>query len=331
MAMAKPYVYLTRKVDEDIVQRLAEECEVGVWEGDEPVPRDVLEAESARADGLYVMVTDRIDAALMDRAPRLKVVSTMSVGTDHIDVAAATERGILVTNTPGVLTETTADLAFALLLATARRLTEAERFLREGKWRSWSPNLLVGRDVYGATLGIIGMGRIGEAVARRAKGFAMRILYHNRRRRPEAEAALGAQYVNLDTLLRESDFVVLLTPLTPETENLIGWREFSLMKETACFINVSRGQTVDEEALVRALRERKIWAAGLDVYREEPLRPDHPLLELDNVVLLPHIGSASVETRRNMARLAADGCVAALRGERPAHLVNPEAWARRRR
>ncbi|MCG0314187.1 MAG: D-glycerate dehydrogenase, partial [Calditerricola sp.] len=264
--MAKPYVYLTRKVDEDIVQRLAEECEVGVWEGDEPVPRDVLEAESARADGLYVMVTDRIDAALMDRAPRLKVVSTMSVGTDHIDVAAATERGILVTNTPGVLTETTADLAFALLLATARRLTEAERFLREGKWRSWSPNLLVGRDVYGATLGIIGMGRIGEAVARRAKGFAMRILYHNRRRRPEAEAALGAQYVNLDTLLRESDFVVLLTPLTPETENLIGWREFSLMKETACFINVSRGQTVDEEALVRALRERKIWAAGLDVY-----------------------------------------------------------------
>lgn len=329
--MTRPYVYLTRRVDDDIVARLAEHCDIGVWERDEPVPRAVLEAEAERADGLYVMVTDCIDADLMDRAPRLKVVSTMSVGYDHIDVAAATARGILVTNTPGVLTETTADLAFALLLATARRLTEAERFLREGKWRAWSPNLLVGRDVYGATLGIIGLGRIGEAVARRAKGFAMRILYHNRRRRPEAEAALGARYVDLDTLLRESDFVVLLTPLTPETENLIGWREFSLMKETACFINVSRGQTVDEDALVRALRERKIWAAGLDVYREEPLPPDHPLLELDNVVLLPHIGSASVATRRNMALLAAEGCLAALRGECPAHLVNPEAWAHRRR
>ncbi len=304
--MSKPYVFMSRAVPEEAVHILKESFEVSIWEEDCPVTRERLLQEAKKADGLYVMMTDRIDRELLNQAPNLKGISNMAVGYDNIDVAAANEKGIIVTNTPGILSDTTADLTFGLLMDTARRLSEANRYLLEGKWEMWSPMMLAGQDIYGATIGIIGMGRIGEAVAKRATGFDMNILYHNRNRKPELEDKLGAVYRTLDDLLKESDFVVLLTPLTPETENLIGKREFKLMKSSAVFINVSRGATVDEEALYQALVNGEIWAAGLDVFRQEPIPMDHPLLTLDNVVAYPHIGSASIKTRRNMAILAAE-------------------------
>jgi len=229
-----------------------------------------------------------------------------------------------VTNTPGVLTETTADLAFALILATARRIVEADKFTRSGKWKSWGPMLFLGRDVYGATLGIIGLGRIGQAVARRAKGFNMKVIYYSRKRKEDVERELGVEYRELRSLLREADIVSIHTPLTEETYHLIGEKELSLMKPTAILINTARGAVVDQKALYKALKERRIFGAGLDVYEKEPIDADDPLMELDNVVLLPHIGSASVETRGRMARMAAENLLAGLRGEKPPNLVNPE-------
>jgi len=322
---ARPRVYITRRIPTEALEVLTAHLDCRMWDEHEaPVPRDVLEREAAEADGLLTMVSDRVDDALLDRAPRLKVVANMAVGYDNIDVQSCTRRGILVTNTPGVLTETTADLAWALLMAAARRIPEAERVVREGRWKSWAPMMLTGQDVYGATLGIVGMGQIGSAVARRARGFDMKILYHNRRRRPEAERSLGAEYRDLDSLLRESDFVVILTPLTPETRGLIGERELSLMKSNAVLVNAGRGGVVDEDALYRALKEGRIWAAGLDVFEKEPVPADHPLLTLPNVVVLPHIGSASIPTRIRMAKLAADNLVAALTGGEPPTPVNPE-------
>jgi glyoxylate reductase len=252
------------------------------------------------------------------------VISNMAVGYNNIDVAEATRRNILVTNTPDVLTETTADLTFALLMATARRITEAERFLRDGKWKIWSPMLLTGQDVYGATLGIIGLGRIGSAVARRARGFDMRVLYHSTRRNEQAERDLGVQYAGLDELLSESDFVVIMTPLTPQTRNLIGARELALMKPTAVLVNTARGGVVDERALYDALKDGKIWAAGLDVFEQEPVPTDHPLLSFPNVTALPHIGSASIRTRIRMAELAAENLLDGLAGRVPKCLVNRE-------
>jgi glyoxylate reductase len=295
-----------------------------MWEEkDTPVPREVLEKEIAEVDGLYCLLTESIDEALINQTKNLKVISNMAVGYNNIDVDAATKKGIMVTNTPGVLTETTADLTFALLMATARRLEEGSNFLRNGQWKTWSPMLLTGQDIHGATLGIIGLGRIGEALARRAKGFNMNIMYHNRSRKLEAEKELGLKYVDMKTLLKESDFVCVLTPYTPKTINLIDQGELSLMKKTGVLINTARGGIVNETALYDALKDGTIWAAGLDVFEEEPIYLDNPLLTLPNVTVLPHIGSASINTRKKMALLAAMNLLQALNFETPSHLVNP--------
>jgi glyoxylate reductase len=304
--------------------RAATECRI--WEGDLPPPREVLLREVAEVEGLLCLLTDRIDEELLDAAPRLKVVSQMAVGVDNIDVAACTRRGIPVGNTPGVLTETTADLAWALLMATARRVVEADAYTRSGAWKTWEPMGLLGPDVHGATLGILGLGAIGAAVARRAGGFGMRILYHSRHRKPELEAELGLEHHPMEEVLREADFVSLHTALTPETRHLIGARELALMKPTAILINTTRGPVVDQAALAAALGEGKIAAAGLDVFEKEPVPLDDPILGLPNVVALPHIGSASIATRGRMARMAADNLLAALSGQRPPNLVEPQAW-----
>ncbi len=287
---------------------------------EDPPGRDALIEAVPGAAAILTTVTEKIDAETLDAAgDSLQVIANMAVGYDNIDVEAATERGVAVTNTPGVLDETTADTAFMLLLAAARRLGEAERMLRAGQWKAWGPKQLTGPDVWGKTLGIVGMGRIGEAMARRARGFGMEILYYARSAKPEAE--LGAERRDLDELLGESDFVSVHTPLCGETHHLIGERELSLMGASAVLVNASRGPVVDEAALADALAEGKIFAAGLDVYEEEP--KVHPkLMDLDNVVLAPHIGSASIETRDKMATMAAGNIVAALKGETPPNSVN---------
>lgn len=312
-------------IPEDILAKLQEVCTVKVWsETDIPVPREILEQEISDVDGLFCLLTETIDEELLNKGKNLKIVSNMAVGYNNIDVKAATERGIMVTNTPGVLTETTADLTFALLMATARRLEESAQFLRRGGWQTWSPMLLAGQDIYGATLGIIGMGRIGEALVKRAKGFDMKILYHNRTRKQDVEETWGVEYRGLDDLLRESDFVCIMTPYSPETHHLIGEKELSLMKPTGILINTARGGIVDEDALYQALLNQKIWAAGLDVFVKEPLPTDHPLLTLPNLVAIPHIGSATIKTRRQMAQLAVQNLIQALTQQTPTHLVNPE-------
>lgn len=326
--MRKDKIVVTRKIPAQALEILESRGTVQLWDSEEePIPREVLLEEVKDASAIFTNVTDRIDKEVFDRAPLLKVVSTMAVGFDNIDIGEATSRRIPVGHTPDVLTETTADLTFALLMAAARRIVEAADFVREGKWRSWGPMLLTGQDVYGATIGIIGMGRIGESVAKRAAGFGMKILYHNRNRRPEAEARLNAKYRPLDDLLRESDYVVLLAPSAPDSRRIIGERELSLMRPGAVFINTSRGKNVDETALYHALKQRKIWAAGLDVFEEEPIGPDHPLLSLPNVTALPHIGSASIATRVKMATLAAENLVAGLAGEKMPHCANPQVYS----
>ncbi|MEW6546023.1 MAG: glyoxylate reductase [Bacillota bacterium] len=325
----KPSVYVTRRIPQAALDLLRSQCQVRIWDSDDPVPRPILLEEVAGCDGLFCLLTERIDTALLDRAPRLRVVANMAVGYDNIDVPAATARGVMVTNTPGVLTETTADLAFALILATARRLVEAARFLAAGQWKTWGPMLLTGQDVYGSTLGLVGFGRIGQAVARRARAFDMRIVYHDPERQQAAEEALGATWLPLDDVLRQADVVSIHAPLTPDTYHLIGERELRLMKPTAILVNTARGPLVDEQALYRALREGWIWAAGLDVFEREPIGPDHPLLSLPNVVALPHIGSASIATRTRMAVLAAQNLIAGLKGDTPPNLVNREVLAGR--
>lgn len=326
MIPIKPRAYVTRKIPSEALDIVAASCDYRIWDSEsEPVPRDALEAEISDADGVLTLLTERVDKRLLDAAPRLKVVANMAVGYDNIDVTECTRRGIVVTNTPGVLTETTADLAFALILAAARRVTEAERYLRQGQWKTWSPMLLTGVDVHGATLGIVGLGRIGEAVARRARGFSMRVLYANRSARPDVEAALGIERRGLDELLKSSDFVSIHVPLNDSTRHLIGERELNLMKPTAVLVNTSRGPVVNERDLYRALKDRRIFAAGLDVFDTEPIRSDNPLLELDNVVLLPHIGSASIATRTQMAVMAARNLTQVLAGQTPQNPVNPEA------
>jgi glyoxylate reductase len=308
-------ILVTREIPEAGL-RLLDDFDVTVLHERPPTRDELLEALSG-ASGVLATATEKMDGEAMDAAgDGLRVIANMAVGYDNIDVGAATERGVIVTNTPGVLDETTADVAFMLVLAAARRLGEGERLLRAGKWEWWGPKQLRGLDVWGKTLGIVGMGRIGRAVARRGKGFGMEILYHNRSRNEEAEEELGARYVGLEDLLRESDFVSIHAPLTDETRHLIGERELGLMAETAVLVNTSRGPVVDEAALAQALREGRIFAAGLDVYEGEP--EVHPgLLELENVVLAPHIGSATVETRDRMATLAAENLAAVLRGEQP--------------
>ena len=318
----KPKVLITRKIPQEIVEKIEAVCSVEMWEQDEtPIPREILLTKIQDIDGLFCLLTETIDEELLSKAKNLKVVSNMAVGYNNIDIEDAKQRGIIVTNTPGVLTETTADLTFALLMATSRRLIEASSYLRNGEWKTWSPMQLTGQDIFGATIGIVGMGRIGEAVARRAKGFDMKILYHNRNRKPEVEDMLGVEYVELDQLLQQSDFVVILTPYSKETADLISERELSLMKPTAVLINTARGGIVNEDALYHALKDKKIWAAGIDVFEEEPVQLDHPLITLPNVVALPHIGSASVKTRLKMAELAADNLIKGVTNQRPDHVV----------
>jgi glyoxylate reductase len=321
----KPKVYVTRMIPEDILSKIQENCNVKVWnETDIPVPREILEKEIVEVEGVFCLLTESIDESLLEKAKNLKVVSNMAVGYNNINVEAATRRGIMVTNTPGVLTETTADLTFALLMMTARRMEESAQYLRNGEWKTWSPMLLAGQDINGSTLGIVGMGRIGEALAKRARGFDMRILYYNRSRKHNVEEELGVEYRSLEELLKESDFICIMTPYTPETQNLIGEKELNLMKSTAILINTARGGIVNEEALYEALLKKRIWAAGLDVFQTEPVTPEHPLLTLSNFVGLPHIGSSTVKTRRKMAQLAADNLVHALIGKGPIHQVNPQ-------
>lgn len=318
----KPKVLITRKISREIVEKIEAVCSVEMWEEEEiQIPREVLEKKIVDMEGLFCLLTETVDSDLLDKAKKLKVVSNMAVGYNNIDIEAAKQRGITVTNTPGVLTETTADLTFALLMATSRRLIEASRCLHNGEWKTWSPMQLTGQDIFGATMGIIGMGRIGEAVAKRAKGFNMELLYHNRSRKPEVESNLGVQYLELDELLQQSDFVVVMTPYTKETVNLIAERELSLMKKSAILINTARGGIVNEEALYRALKNNEIWAAGLDVFETEPVSLDNPLLSLPNVVALPHIGSASIKTRLKMAELAADNLIKGVTNQKPTYVV----------
>lgn len=326
--MTRWKVFVTRRLPSPAVELLQRECDVRVYENEErAIPRAQLLEAVKGCHGLLTLLTERIDAEVLDAAgPQLRVVANYAVGFDNIDVAEASRRSVLVTNTPGVLTETTADFTWALLMAAARRVVEGDRYMREGRYRAWSPTLLLGVDIHGKTIGIVGFGRIGEAVARRARGFSMRVLYHDvNRRRPAEEQELGVEYRDLDSLLQESDFVTLHVNLTEATRHLIGRPQFERMKSTAILINAARGPVVDEAALVEALRSGRIRAAGLDVFEREPeMAPG--LAQLPNVVLAPHIASASIETRSKMAEMAATNLLEALRGRRPPNLVNSEAW-----
>lgn len=320
----KPRVLVTRHVYPAAIPILQEHCVVDYQDHYDVMDAARLQRKVQLADGVVCQLTDPMTREVIEAAPKLRVISQVAVGHDNIDVAAATERNIVVTNTPGVLTEATADLTFALLLATARKLPTAEQYLRDGKWQRWDVDLLCGADVHGQTIGIVGMGRIGQAVARRAKGFSMRILYAGRNPAPaEIEQELGARRVPLDALLRESDFVSLHVPLNDDTRHLMSIEQLCQMKRNAILINTARGPIVDERALAAALEEGLLGGAGLDVFEDEPnVCPD--LLELPNVVLLPHIGSAVTSVRSLMCALAAKDCAAVLSGEQPQHVVNPE-------
>lgn len=318
--MTPPKIFVTRLIPDPGLNLIkAHFPSADIWSHDLPPTREQLLEKVRGVDGLLCLLTERVDAELMDAAgPQLKVISSMSVGVDHIDVAEATKRGIPVGNTPGVLTDATADQAFALLLAAARRVVEGVEYVRAGKWTTWHPQLLLGADLSGATLGIIGFGRIGQAVAKRAQGFDLRVLFYD----PTAESAYGAAPVDLDTLLRESDFISLHVPLTPQTKHLVNAEFLSKMKPTAILVNTSRGGVVDQTALYNALKSKQIFAAALDVTDPEPLPMNSPLLELENCIIVPHLGSASRRTRDLMATLAAENLIAGLRGERLPNGVN---------
>lgn len=296
--------------------------EVVTWPDELPPPAEALAAELAKSEAALTTVVDRISPEMLDAAPSLRIVANMAVGYDNINPAKAAQRGVWVTNTPGVLAETTADMAWALLMDAARRVTESARDTLEGGWKTWSPTGFLGVDVFGATLGIIGLGEIGEAMARRAQGFKMRVLYNSRTRKPALEADLRLEYRSLEDLLRESDFVSLHCPLTPETRGLLGAAEFATMKPTATLINTARGGVIDQDALVEALRAKAIRGAALDVTDPEPLPLDHPLYSFENVVITPHIASGSLATRSKMADMAAENIVAVLAGREPINPVN---------
>ncbi len=322
--MARPRIFVTRGLVGNGLNRLAESADVTVWPDMDPPPHDALLEHAVQSDGLLTTIADRIDAAFLDAAPSIRVVSQLAVGYDNIDIAAASERGVLICNTPGVLTDATADLAFALMLAHARGLFAGDRALRNGEWGEWSPVFMLSHDLHGKTLGIIGLGAIGRAVAERARGFKMPLLYWSRSRKPDAEAELGAQWRELDDLLRESDYVSINLALSDESRGLIGERELGLMKPDAVLVNTARGPIVDQDALYRALVEKRIGGAALDVFESEPLPVDHPLLALENVVVSPHVGSATFETRARMTDLAVDNLLAFFRGEPAPAAVNPE-------
>jgi glyoxylate reductase len=320
-------VYVTRIIPEEGLRLVREACDAEIWEGETPPPREVLLEAVRGVEGLLSLLTDTIDAAVMDAAgPQLKVISNYAVGYNNIDVKAATARGIAVGNTPGVLTDTTADFAFTLLMAAARRVVEGADYVRAGRWKTWGPTLLLGRDIHHSTLGLIGFGRIGKGMARRATGFDMRILYHDPYCIDDPVAReLGAQHVDLDTLYAESDFISVHVPLLPATRHLIGAAALARMKSTAILINTSRGPVVDPAALYRALRDGEIAYAALDVTEPEPIGVDSPLLTLPNCIIVPHIASASVATRGKMASMAAENLLAGLRGEPLPAWVNPPA------
>lgn len=321
----KPYVYITRRLPVEVIKPLTEKYDVHMWEyDDQPVSREVLLEEAKKADALLTMLTEAVDESVLTAGARLKVVANMAVGYDNVDVAAASRAGVAICNTPDVLTDTTADLTFALLMAAARRMVEAAEFIKQDQWKSWSPFLLAGHDVHHKTIGIVGMGKIGETVAKRATGFEMKILYHNRTRKPEAEQMLGAVYAEFHELVEKSDFVVCLTPLTPETKNMFTREVFKKMKKSAIFVNASRGPVVDEQGLYDALIAGEIAGAGLDVFVGEPIRANHPLLNLPNVVALPHIGSATTEARTAMMTRCVDNIAAILEGNKPISLVNKD-------
>lgn len=320
--MPRPSVYVTRLLPGGALEFLKHHANLSVWREEEPPPRDELLRRAEEADGILSLLTDRIDAKLISCAPRLTVISNMATGYDNVDIAAASERNVLVTRTPGVLSETTAEFTIALLFAAARRVAEGDRFVRSGRWKTWGPNVLLGSDLAGATLGIIGLGGIGEAVARRARGLGMRVLYHSRTRKRDLEKELSMRYASLANLLDRADYVTLHAPLTEETRQMIGRTEIEAMKETAVLINTARGPLVDQAALYKALRSGRIAYAALDVTDPEPIDPDDPLLTLDNVLITPHIASASVATRSRMAMLAAENLVQALEGRLPKHAIN---------
>jgi len=328
---ARPNVYVTRAIPGDALDLLRASCAVSVWPGEEPPPYETLRREAHDADGLLCLLTDRIDAALMDACPRLRVISAMSVGYDNIDIAAATARGIPVGHTPGTLDETTADFAFALLMAAARRIPAGADYVRAGRWRTWGPLLLLGADIHGATLGLVGLGRIGAAMARRARGFGMRILYTTPTRRAEhlaLEAELGVTHTSLDDLLAQSDFVSLHTPLTEATRGLINRERLRQMRRDAILINTARGPIVETGALLAALQAGEIGGAALDVTDPEPMPANHPLLSAPNCIVTPHIASATTATRARMADLAARNLLAGLAGEPMPAGVNENELAR---
>jgi len=326
--LSKPKVLITRNFFNEAIDLIKTVAQVEVYPSEEdPIPRETLLDKVQDIDGLLPMLTDRIDEELFDRSRNLKVVSNYAVGYNNIDVDEATKRNIMITNTPDVLTDTTADCAFVLLMAISRRLVEVDNYVRDGKWvKAWGPKMLLGSDITGKTLGIIGLGRIGKAMIPRAQGFKMKVLYHDTSKDIKKEKELKIEYRSLDNILAESDYISLHVPLTDGTHQMINESRLKKMKKTAFLINTSRGPVIDEAALIKALKEKWIAGAGLDVHDKEPIQLDNPLLKLDNVILTPHIGSATIETRLAMAMKAATNLTKALKGEKPPDLVNPEIY-----
>ncbi|MEM4169335.1 MAG: D-glycerate dehydrogenase [Thermoproteota archaeon] len=323
--MVRPRIYVSRRIQDSAIMLLREYCDVELYDSDYPPPKNILVKSLEDKDAALILLSDTIDREVLEKAGRLRVVSTMSAGYDHIDLKEATARGVYVTNVPSVLTDAVAEFALALLFSVARRVVEADRFLRRGSWKiAWSPMFMLGPEISGKTLGIVGLGAIGKAVASRAKGLKMRVIYFSRTRKPNVEAELGISYRPLNELLRESDFIVLSTALAPETVGMIGERELRSMKPSSYLVNISRGAVVDEKALVKALKEGWIAGAALDVFEKEPIDPDNPLISMDNVVLTPHMASATFEARRRLAEKAAENILSVLRGEAPPSLLNPE-------
>ena len=325
--MPRPKVFIARRIFQEAIDMIAAEADVDLWPDELPPPNETLLQKVANVDGLLCLLTDKVDAQLMDAAPNLRAISQIAVGFENIDVEEATRRGIPVGYTPGVLTGTTADMAFALLMAAARRLVEGAEAVKAGRWKTWHPLHYLGPDVFGSTLGILGMGRIGLEMAKRARGFDMPIIYYDVFRRPEeVEKQYNMTFAPLDTVLKESDFVSVHVNLTPDTYHLIGARELELMKSNSVLVNAARGPVIDPKALYYALKDGQIGAAALDVTEPEPITMDDPLLTLDNCIIVPHIASASVPTRRRMSTMAAENLLAGLKGQPMPNCVNPEVY-----
>jgi len=330
--LQKPRVFVTREMPERGLHIIKEKFDAEVWREYAPPPKKTIIEKAAKVDALATLLSDKIDAEVFDAALNLKIVAQMAVGFDNIDINEATKRGIYVTNTPGVLTETTADFAWTLLMAVARRVVEADAYVRSGNWKvGWHPMMMQGRDVYGATIGIVGLGRIGCAIAKRAKGFDMKVLYYDVIRRPDFEKEYGIKFTDMDSLFQKADFVTINVPLTKETHHLVDEEKLKMMKKTAYLINNARGPIVDEKALYKALKEGWIAGAALDVFEQEPIPTENSLLKLNNVVVAPHISSASYETRSRMAEMVAENLIAFFEGKTPPNLVNPEVEKARKK